>query len=497
MTPFSIHNILGEKDVTSANLKMQSRTNILILITLFLVTTITAQPLLSSKKEVADYMVYQDFKNSDLFYYAPGKLDLAKNPNGEPKFNLVSMRYTGSFATGNQGENRRLSLVQLCIQMTPFHHRVLNKIKLELGKKDARLRPLPIRNLEATLIAPVGGRFQRLGSSENLEAPTTREKRSRNSFWTERTFTLRLEDTEAQLLWNQIQKGQLSLSLAYAFYADVIIEKHGDYQIGGDSIFIQKAVEKLQKIAPTDTALLTKQIMTGAFPIRIDAEKYPHLLKQMDIDGELPAAYPVLAIKCYDFTDNLRPDLFLKTVDVQATGINGQLVSMRPGKFKYNAPDQNSIQVHFPFAIRMDKPLRYRTTEYTKDGNKTQSDWHTQESWSKLIDITTGQRQNPTKKRNLEIETDFNIWQEKGIQELRVQLSYVFRESPLSEQFVFKATNNLPLNYVTLIQDQDTDLSYQAVWILHNGEIIKTKRKILSNENYLFFNPKTIKQLNN
>lgn len=468
---------------------MLGNTNILTFLLILIGIQVAAQPVWSSQQEVAGYIVYQDFKKSNLYYYAPGKLNLAYKLNGEPKFKLVSMRYTGSALTGDQGDRRFFNLVQFSVEMETFNRPLLKKIKEGIGIKNIKLRPLPISNIEAFLIAPVDGAFQQLGQNNSLEATNANGLPTTTSFWTERTFTLRLNNAEAQLLWNQIEEGQLSISLSYSFYAKMILGRKGDLQLAGDTTFINDAINKIQPVIQLDTTQVDKQIAAESFPIRIQVEQFPNLLKRIDINGEIPPAYPVLAVKCYDFTDNLRPDLFLKTIDLQAVGINGQLVNMKQGKFLHSAPDRNSIQVHFPFAVRMDRPLRYKVTEYNKTGNKTQSEWKTHESWRDLIDITTPQSANPVQKKNLEIETDLQSWERQEIQKLRVKLSYVFRGKSIYERLVFKATDNLPLKYITLIQDRNTPIEYQATWVTKTGDNIQSKSKIELNEDYLFLEP--------
>src|SRR5688500_3273146 len=110
------------------------------------------QPVTSSKRNVAGIEVYQDFKNKDLFYYAPGDLKLALEPDGKPEFQLLEMLYTGSSAYGDQGKNHFMNVVQFTVIMEQAAADALTTVREELGNRNVDLRPLPIRSIEAFLV---------------------------------------------------------------------------------------------------------------------------------------------------------------------------------------------------------------------------------------------------------------------------------------------------------------------------------------------------------
>src|SRR5688500_13901883 len=76
-----------------------------------------AQPTAIAKQLLDDIEVYQDLKHNNLYYYAPGNLNLAFEADGKPKFQLVEMRYTGSSSYGDNGEKRFMNVVQFSISM--------------------------------------------------------------------------------------------------------------------------------------------------------------------------------------------------------------------------------------------------------------------------------------------------------------------------------------------------------------------------------------------
>src|SRR5687768_9495635 len=123
-----------------------------------LATTTWAQPVAIPKRSIGDLEIYPDLKNRNLFYYAPGNLTLAQEQNGKPRFQLLEMRYTGTSATGNQGEKRFANVVQFTVQMEEASREALQQARQQLGGSRVDLRPLPIRDVEAFVVAPVGGR---------------------------------------------------------------------------------------------------------------------------------------------------------------------------------------------------------------------------------------------------------------------------------------------------------------------------------------------------
>ena len=76
-----------------------------------------SQPVATSKRQIGELDLYQDFKDKTIFYFAPGKLDLAREKNGAPRFQMVEMRYTGTGVHGDRGENRFLNVVQFTVLM--------------------------------------------------------------------------------------------------------------------------------------------------------------------------------------------------------------------------------------------------------------------------------------------------------------------------------------------------------------------------------------------
>lgn len=455
---------------------------------IFFLGMLGAQPQLSTVQTIEGVKVYRDYKKSETYYYTPGDLHLATKTGGEPHFKLVQLRYTGTFATGDQGETRFMNIVQFTVRMDLAERDQLLAVKSRLGK-NAKLRPMPIRNVEAYMVAPFGGKYKRIGQSGSLEGEDSLGESDNTSYWTERTFTLRLENHEAELLWNMVQKGQLAISVNYAFFADALNDHPSEVKLRGKSAFEEQLGDRLEDLIRPDTAPSLQIIKADAFPIEIDAEKYNHLLIREDIDAGIPPAYPALEVKCYDFSDELRPDLAIKAIEVEATGVSGYPIKLKPYKFVRSRPDQNTHQIRFPYAVKMDKPFRYRVREYGADGSvEPYSDWIIRDSWTGWIDITTKAAENNFNKRLVEFETDISAFEEKGIQKMKLYLVYFFKNEPKEMSLTFSPEQNLPLQQLNVVHDKGTTVQCIPIWTFEEDTSKEGEVRIVAEDNYVYLN---------
>ena len=93
------------------------------------------------------------------------------------------------------------------------------------------------------------------------------------------------------------------------------------------------------------------------------------------INEEIPASYAVIELKCYDFIEELRPDLYMKVVEVEATTMDNEKTTISETKFSRKQQDVYTKHIQFPYAIQMSAPMRYRITEISINGEKTIFNW--------------------------------------------------------------------------------------------------------------------------
>ena len=439
--------------------------SITVVLMLFSFNFVHSQPSLISRKLFDKIEVFQDYKNKNLYYFAPSKILLATETDGKPKFSLLSMRFTGTSATGNAGEKRFLNLVQFTVKLDNPTADILKNIKEQLGR-NTQLKPMPIRIIETQLVAGFDeNKEQKIASSVGVQQDD--KQNTTESYWTERIMTFRVENYEAQLLMEQLEKKRTVLSLNYAFFAEVVGGFDASLQTKSNVKEVSKLFENIKAELPKDTILKTQAIAGDALRFEIDVQRWQDLLKKVDLNEEVPPAYPLLEVKCYDFTDNLRPDLYMKTIEIRAVGVNGQFVTLPAKRFMKSKADIYSLPIQFPFAVRMYKPLSYRVTEYLSDGSRMEGNWISRNSFTELIDITTPLDSNKISRQTIEIEIDPVEMKNLAIDELKIDFVYWVNEKENHTAMSFKenAKSSQTLNFVF---DKIKGINFTTTAILKN-----------------------------
>jgi hypothetical protein len=341
-------------------------------------------------------------------------------------------------------------------------------VREELGNSNVDLRPLPIRSIEAFLVAAVGegnekGSYKKLGKDGSFQAEGEKGVSGKYGFWTERTFTLKLEDHEAQLLWDQVANGQLALSLGYSFYADMLPGAKADMKISGDAKLADNFESANEDLLMIDTLVVMQPVKADAFPVSVDVTRWPGVLKKVDLNEGIPPAYAVLEVRCFDFADGLRPDLAVKGIDIAAMGVGGQIITIPTQKFLSTEPDLYAKQIRFPYAVKLTLPYRYRVVEYTADGDKVLSAWKVADSWASHLDITTHARQNAILKKEIDIEVPVVEFPDKGVTKLDIHINYTLGGKPFNNTVTYLADESLPVKQATFKCDRDGGVTYDVI----------------------------------
>lgn len=358
-----------------------------------------AQPNLDYKYEANGLTLYRDALLEHVYYYIPIGLKLATDNEGKPEFKFLLMRYTGTHANRDQGIKRFRSLLTMKIINEVPSLVALEGVKQDLIEQNdlqkVELKPVPIQNLQALLV------YSTLDGSGTLDTSaqvyekgffetTSEQSKDKGIYWKERNFVLRLDDNTAQAFWEAFDKKQTILSVGYAFFSR--IKSYHKYE--PDFSGSPELVEEMEKRFSTETddslqedSLVLRVIKAGAFDITVDTEKWPDLLKKVDINEQMPPEYAVLEAYCYDFNNELRKDLYKIKLDIEASGVNGKPVK-QSYTFQNSQPDIYATTIFFPHAVRLDMPYKHRTVEIYHDGNVKKSPWQEKENWHEILDIT-------------------------------------------------------------------------------------------------------------
>ena len=443
----------------------------------------SAQPVLNTKMNIGGRTIFKDALVKNKFYYGPGALQLSTDKDERPVFQLISMRYTGTTLSNDLGEKRFTNLLMFNVRMEAMTTELKKAIKAELPP-NADLVPLPIRHLEAVIVSGVGkpdddsGRMRKHATSQqdNPDAPGV--------YWSERNFTVPLDNHDAQILWDQVEQGRLVMSLNYAFYANVLKIQEESLEVSGDSAYIARinsAIGDLER----DTQLVSETIRADVLNIGIDAKKHGDLLKKIDInEASIPPAYAAFEVKCFDFGLGIRPDLAFKTVEIEGESVTGVAVKTKV-KFSHKQPDITGKFVSFPYAIRLDKPIRYKVYETPFEGEPTPAAWKILERFANLIDASTLQKNNPLASRCVDVEILPEYLTAKNLKEVTVHLIYQFEGRQQIHSITLGNEKNIFFGTSCITFEQETPIQYMVAKTFADGRKTKGILKPIGKDDYI------------
>jgi len=339
---------------------MSSLRMLLAVAVLVTATRAEARPNLDASRTVGGLTVYTDDARPGLFYYGPGALAVARDAEGRPDFHFLAVRYTGTAATADRGRTIGRAVITFRITQALPSRADLDGARRALGAA-VELRPLPVRVWDVELLydapglelpaALPDGHFEEADDAPRVEGA-----------WSARSYTVPLDAAGADLFASALGKGQLVLSMMYGFLA--------------------------RGVDADGKEVKDRTIRASAFDVGLDVNRWPELIRKVDLNERVPPDYPLLDVYCYDFRDALHPGLYEKRVEVEAEGVGGRPVSARV-RFGNDQPDLYARGLRFRLAVRLDRPYRYRVTEVAEDGTSTEGSWHERASWNQVLDVTT------------------------------------------------------------------------------------------------------------
>jgi hypothetical protein len=458
----------------------------LFCIALFVFGCVSAmgQPLWNSRKAIGSQVIIQDIKQKNKFYYTPHKLELSKDPEGKPLFKLISMRYTGTQLRGDKAEKRFTNLLQFSVTMPAFTSQELKEMAAMFQlPTSALLVPMPIRNTEAVIVSGVGEGMDdgKLHKRVEVQSETNNGKAV---FWSERNFVIPMDNYEAQILWDQYKNGRIAVHLNYAYFADIISINEEELKIMGDSAFVESVKNEVGDFE-RDTVESLEVVASDALEITIDISKYPDALKQIDInENSIPPAYPSLEVKCFDFSYDIRPDLAYKRIFLEATSVNGQTVQEKI-KFAKGTRDITTQFVSFRYAVRMDRPIRYKIIEGGTDGEEVSGNWIQMEQFSNLIDATTQQKINQMTRHCADVEVLTEIFNDENLQQVSVHFLFVASGKSCSQRLDFRKDDAAMVKTKCITHDLAQPVKYFVIMEYVAGKKSRGLLKTLASDGYV------------
>ena len=327
----------------------------ILAVCIFALGAAKAQPSLALSEKVEGIAVYRDTKKPSLYYYMPFDYKLVTDPRGKPEFSLVQMRYTGTRATDDAGLIRYHNLIQFRVAVDPAQNQKLASLKTELKKKvpSLELRPLPVRKFSSILV--FAGTRDTLIMDDSLRILKAssdvldENAGANNSYWTDRTITLRLANEDAQIIEAALMNKSSAMSFSYAIYTIFSEKAPNDIEVLGNSKIRKKVQDYFNDEIRNqhDSALKVTLVKADAINLDPDPSAWEGIIQKFDINEKLPAKYPLFDVYCYDFNNDLRADLFAKKIEIKATSVNGAEISTN-FTFKASQPDRYSKSIRMP-----------------------------------------------------------------------------------------------------------------------------------------------------
>jgi hypothetical protein len=367
-----------------------------------------AAPDLRQGRQAGTLLVYPDDTKRSLFYFPPGDLVIAATEGGAPDIHLLHARYTGSVVTGDRGTTVVRSIFTVRLVMngpTPQEIERARQALAASAPSKIELRPLPIRRIESAIVYAAADRSDESGSP--AEAPQvlpsghfeeSADAAAREGYWTERTYTLGLGPADAQLLSSALERGRLALSVGYAFVADGLAMAQPLEELSGSPELVAALREQLrssrQAAAERGVAEKTEPVVVraGSVGVIADLARWPHIVRRVDINATAPPGYAALDVYCYDFSQPADSNRYETQVEIQAAGVGGMPVTLR-ATFNRAQPDLYARSLHFPVAVHLDRPYRFRVRAIAQDGTSTTTAWRERSSWAELLDVTAQEDQ--------------------------------------------------------------------------------------------------------
>ena len=315
----------------------------LFLLFLLLHHTANAAPNLDVYQDIQGVRAYQDQQQKNLWYLAPAAPEIGQNQDNTPDYGLDVFRYHGRKGTGDQGSFLVRGILSVAVErkrpsaVTTATRKTLGNS----GIKKPRLRSMPVSGAEIKLMfADQGASWQQ------------------KSRWTGKQILLPLTPEMTEALWESVENGQTLMSL--------VVEE----QLSG-----KRLVDKEWQDAEISSS--------WTLPIEMDMAAHPTKFRKTDLGGRMSHGYTGIDVFCFDFIEELDPNLYAKMVRVAIPTTGRDLIE----EITFRDDGQYRFRIDFKYAKGMDWPYRVQIVRIMRDGKRETSPWIKKQGES-MLDIT-------------------------------------------------------------------------------------------------------------
>jgi hypothetical protein len=328
---------------------------------------------------VENVRLYKDKIKKNVVYYGPEGMEIAKNINGQSDFNFIMIRYTGSKISGDQKTTKFKNICQFKVQLKEISTEKLNTIRQQIFPNT--LQKLPLKAFKPFLI------FTPIKQNESTKIIDNELFIQENILYNEEYLTIELSNLDAQILEESLLKNQTLISVGYTIWAEGNNDnKSVDLQLYGPikSQYNEKIKNYTDSLSHK-VQLKNTIIMAGVTEVILPNE-HSKYIRKLDLNEQMPPQFANIEVRCYDFYNKIRTDIYAKKIQIQAYGIDNTLIQIEDTFYQKN-PEEAVKYLNFEFAINNSKPLMYRIIEINKSGNQFVKGWIKKLDWSQ-IDIT-------------------------------------------------------------------------------------------------------------
>ncbi|MGK0363629.1 MAG: hypothetical protein ACI85O_000682 [Saprospiraceae bacterium] len=428
-----------------------------------------AQPVYNSGKEIQGIIVYQDLMQKSKYYYGPRDLELERNSDGSPKFKYLKMANSKLDKAGIIASLKDFNLIQVSLIHPLTSKEKLKQIRNNLGGKDLQLIPIPIDKFEFALLRGSESVGSHLNASYEGES---------SKLWEQKNITLRLSKAGAALVDRQIKDfNQIGIHFSYSYYCH-FVTKMDKLKTTEDTAFAEIKI---------DTTISKLAYKTGVFDLSIDLDKWSEsCIKTIVLNEATLPRYLPIQVVCYDFSDDLRPDLLVKKVTVCGDGLQGQNTCVEL-EFNPQHAKLNAYSLQFKLPVLLTSPLRYQVTEITTKGHLQQGAWETIKL-GESIDITSAKKERKFHNQLVEIETDLIEMKNAGFQKVIVEINYQVNQQAQQKSMTINVTAQNSFLNTNFFHDTHTPISYVIKWADEVNNFSINDPKILDSD-YLYLKP--------
>lgn len=352
-----------------------------------------AAPRLDAGFTLDSQLVFPDHERTDVYYLSPPPVRIAEIDD-RPDIKLSLTYYVGSGLRDDRDKRIARWALQVGIERTPrssvMRARFEAMLKTEVGR-GAELHEIPVlgvpTSVEFGTIDTPEDRL-RLGYGHVLGKSaadkTSGSGRADSAYWTKRKLSFHLGPFDGVALREAMQEGGALMTVSYGYRVAGVVRDQDSEWMRDHDVATRKTPGAPEPIwQPT-----TRLVAPDSLAIDIDAKAHPDFVSTTDLHTLAPPGYAGLLVLSTDFQLDPADYLFEeKEVEIEASSVAGSPVRTTV-RFPADDPEVTLLRADFGYAVRVDRPYRYRIRAYDLEGQELVSDWVQEDQWARPLDIS-------------------------------------------------------------------------------------------------------------